>query len=59
MATHSSRFAWRIPWTKELGGVQSIGSQSHTQLKRLCMHAPWLRLIGESDDCQDPSPSRC
>ena len=27
MATHSSILAWRIPWTEEPGGVQSIGSQ--------------------------------
>jgi len=27
MATHSSILAWKIPWTKELGGLQSIGSQ--------------------------------
>ena len=27
MATHSSTLAWRIPWTEELGGVQSTGSQ--------------------------------
>ena len=27
MATHSSIFAWRIPWTKEPGGLQSMGSQ--------------------------------
>ena len=27
MATHSSILAWRISWTKELGGLQSIGSQ--------------------------------
>ena len=27
MATHSSVLAWRIPWTEELGGLQSIGSQ--------------------------------
>ena len=26
MATHSSILAWRIPWTEEPGGVQSIGS---------------------------------
>ena len=25
MATHSSIFAWRIPWTEETGGLQSIG----------------------------------
>ena len=27
MATHSSIFAWRIPWTEELGRLQSMGSQ--------------------------------
>ena len=26
MATHSSILAWRIPWTEEPGGPQSIGS---------------------------------
>ena len=25
IATHSSILAWRIPWTKEPGGLQSIG----------------------------------
>ena len=28
MSTHSSILAWRIPWTKEPGGQQSIESQS-------------------------------
>ena len=27
MATHSSILAWRIPWTEELRGLQSMGSQ--------------------------------
>ena len=27
MATHSSILAWRIPWTKEPGELQSMGSQ--------------------------------
>ena len=27
MATHSSILAWKIPWTEEPGGVQSIGLQ--------------------------------
>jgi len=27
MATHSRILAWRIPWTKEPGGLQSMGSQ--------------------------------
>ena len=34
MATHSSGLAWRIPWTEEPGGLQSMGvTQSQTQLK--------------------------
>ena len=27
MTTHSSIIAWRIPWTEEAGGLQSMGSQ--------------------------------
>ena len=27
MANHSSIFAWRIPWTEEPGGLQSMGLQ--------------------------------
>ena len=27
MATHSSILAWRIPWTEEPGGLQSMGFQ--------------------------------
>ena len=27
IATHTSILAWRIPWTEEPGGLQSIGSQ--------------------------------
>ena len=27
MATHPSIFAWRIPWTEEPGGLQSMGLQ--------------------------------
>jgi len=27
MATHSSILAWRIPWTKKPGGLQSIRLQ--------------------------------
>ena len=28
----SSFLAWEIPWTEEPGGLQSMGSQSQTQL---------------------------
>ena len=27
MAPHSSTLAWKIPWTDEPGGLQSMGSQ--------------------------------
>ena len=27
MATHSSTFAWRIPWTEKSGRLQSMGKQ--------------------------------
>ena len=54
-ATHSSILAWRIPWTEEPGGLQSIGSQrvghnwSWTQLKQLSMHAQTLdRVLAKS-----------
>ena len=33
MATHSSVLAWRIPWTEEPGGRQSMELQSQTRLK--------------------------
>ena len=40
MATHSHILAWRIPWTEEPGGLQSVGSQkSWTRLKQLSLHA--------------------
>ena len=34
MATHSSIPAWRIPWTEEPGGLQSIGLQRVGHFKR-------------------------
>ena len=39
MATHSSILAWRITWTEEPGGLQSMGSQSQIQLNAwACTH---------------------
>ena len=36
MATHSSILAWRVVWTEEPGGLQSIASQKvrHKRLRR-------------------------
>ena len=44
MATVSSSLAWRIPWTEERGGLQSMGSQrvGHDRATKHCMH--WARL---------------
>ena len=35
MATHSSILAWRIPWTEEPGGLQSMGSPGSDTTERL------------------------
>ena len=32
MATHSSTFAWEVPWTEKPGGLESMASQSQAQL---------------------------
>ena len=40
MATHSSILAWRIPWTEEPGGIQSMGLQRlGTTDVTACMHS--------------------
>ena len=46
MATHSSLLAWRIPWTEEPGGLQSMGvTQSWTWLKWLSTaHRMWMEM---------------
>ena len=62
MATHCSILAWRIPWTEEPGGLQSMGSQrvrrdwicthAHTHPKTLGLsctsdsHKSWLEASG-------------
>ena len=43
METHSSVLAWRIPWTKAPGGLQSMGSQRESDTtERLSVRAPPL-----------------
>ena len=39
MATHSSIFAWEVPWTEESGRLQSIGLQRVGQTEATSMHA--------------------
>ena len=43
MATHTIILAWRIPWTEQPGGLQSMGLQSQTQLKQLSTHPQTTR----------------
>ena len=48
MATHSSTFAWKIPWTEEPGGLQSMRSLGTDMTERL--HFPFsLSCIGEGN----------
>ena len=46
MATYSSILAWRSPWIKELGELQSTGSQRIGHNWRLSMHA-WFGISPE------------
>ena len=39
MATHSSILAWKISWTEEPGGLQSMGLQRVTEVTEVTMHA--------------------
>ena len=38
MATQSSILAWRIPWTEELGGLQSMGHKESGTIEQLHFH---------------------
>ena len=47
MSTHSSIFAWRIPWTKKPGRLQSLGSHrvGHKSSNLACTHALLLLIL--------------
>ena len=47
MATHSSFLPWRIPWTDEPGGLQSMGvTKGWTYLKQLSTHRKRRQISG-------------
>ena len=48
MAPHSSTLAWKIPWTEELGRLQSMGSLESDTTERLPFHFS-LSCIGEGN----------
>ena len=54
MATYSSVFVWRIPWTEELGGLQPVESQSQTSLSNFqFLFKTWVGTYIPS--CRKPS----
>ena len=52
MTTHFSSFAWRIPWTEEPGGLQSMGSQrvGHYKMWR-AMRRPGMTITFTHLEC--------
>ena len=46
--THSSTFAWEIPWTEKPGRLQSMGSLESDTTERLHLHSS-LSCIGEGN----------
>ena len=54
MAPHSSTFAWKIPWMKEPGRLQSLGSLESDTTERLHFHFS-LSCIGKGND----NPLQC
>ena len=51
MATHSSLLAWKIPWTEEPSGLQSMGSQSD-MTEQLNTHFPGGLVIKNLPDSE-------
>ena len=47
VAPHSSILSWRIPWTEEAGGLQSMGSQ---ELERLSDYTATTTLSGRKQN---------
>ena len=52
MASHSSILAWRIPWGKKPGGLQSMGSQRvrHTRVTEHAHPGKWLLIRSKLGD---------
>ena len=56
MATHSSILAWKIPWTEESGGLQTMVSQSWTRLSDFtCTFKSGKEAISSSKPTNEPS----
>ena len=47
MTTHSGILAWRIPWTEEPGGLQSLESQTVRHPSRISFCSTGFKIEGE------------
>ena len=45
MATHSSILVWKIPWTEEPGGLQSMGHKESNKTERLHFHFQNVKVL--------------
>ena len=52
MATHSSRLAWRIPWTEEPGGLQELDTIKRVSLTHSNPNGISWWLSGKKFACQ-------
>ena len=43
MATYSSTLAWKIPWTEDLGGLQSGGCKESDMTEHGCTREWWVQ----------------
>ena len=57
LATHSSILAWRIPWTEESGGLQSVGSDTTEERPLILSPAKRRRrqALARQRVCQTPA----
>ena len=60
MATHSSTFAWKTPWTEKPGRLQSVGLQrvGHDWVTSLSLSPPGQPLVSDwlMSSYQNPAP---
>ena len=55
MAIHSSILAWKIPWTEEPGGLQSMGCKESDTTEQLNTEYPLLQIFVSPFISQEPS----
>ena len=49
MATHSCILAWKIPWTEEFGGLESMGSQKESDMTEQLNNNKYARREGKKE----------